>query len=462
MSEEKQYSDQWDNLPLPDGDVAWQKMELLLGKEEKRRIVPVWFWRYAGLSLFVIGLAVGGWLLLQSSKSNPGKTSSSGIETARPGSKKQETNITTTPEEKHNNVVDEKEKTNEQTITSSPTADAIVTDKTVPTTSSTVKRRASSVVEKSETQQKTSGQHNHRKPSTTIIFKSQPSLQKQKLEATIVKEDSVATKESLTVSDTPNSAEEKDVITEKKENIVKKDSATKPEEPNNIKEEKKDSAKKKAAFIVSAGAGFQQAIAINGQQAVSVNYKGKKGTLSDRIPSVYIQLQKGKWFAQAEFQYASPQPVQPFSFNQKTRYDVASVSVNTERFTIQKLYYHQLPFSVNYQPFPNWSVGAGAIYNILAGAVTEQEVQSKNLQTGAESFQQTLSPVNGYKDSFLYKTTAGILIQTDYHWKRFSLGLRYTQNVQPFMKYTRPDGQVLDEKNKVFQAILRIRLWSNQ
>lgn len=461
MSEEKQYNDQWDDLPLPDGNVAWQKMELLLDKKEKRRVVPVWFWRYAGFSLLLIGLTFGGWLLLQSGKNNSGKTISSQTETVSSGSNKQEASPITTTEERNKNAVIEKEMTNEQTITSSPTADAIVTDKTA-TTNSTVKRGASSVVKKSETQQKTSGQRNHHKLSTTLVVKSQPSPKKQNLEETIAKEGNVATKENFTLSDTPNSVEEKEVITEKKENILKKDSTTKPEEPNNVKEAKKDSAKKRAAFIVSAGAGFQQAIAISGQQNVAINYKGKKGTLSDRIPSVYIQVQKGKWFAQAEFQYASPQPVQPFSFNQKTKYDVASVSVKTERFTIQKLYYHQLPFSVNYRLFPKWSVGAGAIYNILAGAVTEQEVQSKNLQTGAESFQRNLTPVQGYKDSFLYKTTAGILIQTDYQWKRFSLGLRYTQNIQPFMKYTRPDGQVLDEKNKVLQAILRIRLWSNK
>jgi hypothetical protein len=107
----------------------------------------------------------------------------------------------------------------------------------------------------------------------------------------------------------------------------------------------------------------------------------------------------------------------------------------------------------------NWSVGAGMMYNLLAGAVTEQEIESKNVQLGTTTISRNLAPVKGYKDSFLYKTTAGILLQTDYHWKRFSLGLRFTQHLQPFIKYTSPDGVVMDEKNKVLQAILRFRLF---
>jgi hypothetical protein len=104
-------------------------------------------------------------------------------------------------------------------------------------------------------------------------------------------------------------------------------------------------------------------------------------------------------------------------------------------------------------------VGTGAVYNILAGAVTEQEVTSKNVQTGNESVSRSIAPVQGYKDSFLYKTTAGLLFQTDYHWKRFALGLRYTQNLEPFIKYTRPDGTILNERNRVLQAIIRFRLF---
>jgi hypothetical protein len=214
--------------------------------------------------------------------------------------------------------------------------------------------------------------------------------------------------------------------------------------------------------VFSAGIGLQQAIAISGQQSSGYNYNGKKGSLSDRIPAVYLRAQKGKWFAQAEFQYGVPQPVKPFSFSQKTSFDVSSLNVNKEQFNIQKLYYHQLPFSINYFVLPNWSIGTGGMYNILAGAVTEQNINRENVLTGDVSASRNVAPVKGYQDSFLYKTTAGIIFQTDYHWKRFALGLRFTQNLQPFIKYTKPDGQIVDERNKVLQAVLRFQLWRSK
>ena len=38
MSEDKKYKDElWNDLPLPDSKLAWEKMEVLLDKDGKRR-----------------------------------------------------------------------------------------------------------------------------------------------------------------------------------------------------------------------------------------------------------------------------------------------------------------------------------------------------------------------------------------------------------------------------------------
>ena len=67
MSEQLPHNEeQWNDLPVPDGEISWQKMELLLDKEKKRRVIPFWLWRYAAVGLLFIGLAVGGWLWLSS------------------------------------------------------------------------------------------------------------------------------------------------------------------------------------------------------------------------------------------------------------------------------------------------------------------------------------------------------------------------------------------------------------
>ncbi|RYZ26631.1 MAG: hypothetical protein EOO10_15005 [Chitinophagaceae bacterium] len=263
-----------------------------------------------------------------------------------------------------------------------------------------------------------------------------------------------AEKQNNTESNTP-------AVAPKKDSVATKDTiATKIAEPIAVKEKKKKEKKEASEDLVfSAGIGLQQAIAFDGQQTSSYNYNGKRNAISDRIPSVYVRLQKQKWYVQAEFQYAAPQPVKQFVFSQKTRYSIASQDLSTEQYRIQKLYYHQLPLTVNYHLLPNLSVGTGVMYSRLAGAVTEQAITSKNVQTGNESVSRNITPIKGFKDSFLYKSTAGIVVQTDYHWNRFSMGLRFSKNLLSFIRYTTPNGAIMDEKNKTLQAILRFRLF---
>lgn len=448
MSEEQRYNDeQWADLPLPDGETAWQKMELLLDKEEKRRrVLPFWFWRYAGPGLLAVGMAVGGWLWFG-------------------GNEKENETIQTATTHHQKQPVEELDTKNTDTK-SIIKPDGRATDKVVSKkTDDPEKNSLPQQPFPAKKQKNASGKMQVKKRESTKDRSASPPLGNTPadLQDELLSEKNKAG-EKVLVLIRPNEIDSiKKTIAPKKDSIATKDTTTtKVAEPIANNEQKKEAQNKGSAFMLSAGVGLQQAIALDGQQSSAYNYNGKRNSFSDRIPSLYLRLQKGAWFAQAEFQYAVPQPVQQFSFSQKTRYDAASLNLNTEQLSIQKLYYHQLPFSINYQIMPNWSIGTGVMYNILAGAVSEQEIRSKNVQSGAETISRNITPVKGYKDSFLYKTTAGVLLQTDYHWKRFSLGLRYTQNLEPFIKYTKPDGEVLNEKNKVLQAVLRFRLWRYQ
>lgn len=456
MSDQLPYKDeQWNELPLPDSETSWQKMELLLDKDKKRR-VPFWWWRYAALALLLAGVGTGIWLWVGRNDDKHELSKTSGEKLA-----------------KKEKVITEEE-TKEPIISVEKKQDKISVDKSLP------EEITSIIIEPSQKQNSISSPGSKTNEQTTrvsINTESTKKVQKSKQKKTSEKKEPQTTKTSEEIFGITKSkpvteptglyTTTKDSV--KENSLVKKDSVKTTDSVKTVisppvvsNDEKKEEKKKKSSFIWSAGIGLQQSIAVNGQQSSSFNYYGKKSSLSDRIPSVYLRLQKDKWFAQAEFQYAVPQPVENFYFSQKTRYDVANLSLNTERFAIQKLYYHQFPISINYHLHKNLSVGFGGMYNVLAGAVTQQEITTKNLQTGNETITRNLAPVKGFKDSFLYKTTAGILLQTDYHWKRFSLGLRYTQNFQPFIKYTKPDGSILDEKTQALQAVLRFRLWSSK
>ncbi len=499
-------------MPLPDGEKAWQKMKGLLDKEDdRRRALPFWFWEYALVVLLLVGTAAGGYWLLNRKTGEP--------DTGRSADKNTRPSIDVNEKKKRPHLSNDAKGTTERTTTdlgpterpnhqpATPNGSTIAaTNKSTPAeeksktgankieeiTPAVAKKEAAAVrhaiakkttppVRKASLAATTIGfgkEHSRKDnpPAIAITGKTKPPPDGNRVSAS----NNGETKPARVIPITANSSVKQPATpimpaaTDSLKQLLlktsvdssnRKDSAshskdtTKAAEPlvagNEAKNKK---ARKKNGLLFSAGAGLQQAIAFNGQQTSSYNLNGRQNRLSDKIPSVYLRLQKGRWFLQGEFFYNLPQAVEAFSFSQKTAYNVTASEVRTEIFTIQKLYYHQLPVSINYFLLPQWSVGAGGTYNRLAGAVTEQQTSLKNVATGSESVTTRVVPVKGFRDSFLYRSNAGLLLQSDYHWKRFCLGLRYTEGLQSFIKYTRPDGAVLDEKAQSLQVVLRFRI----
>jgi hypothetical protein len=54
------------------------------------------------------------------------------------------------------------------------------------------------------------------------------------------------------------------------------------------------------------------------------------------------------------------------------------------------------------------------------------------------------------------------ILHTDYRWKNFSIGLRYKKDLQPYIRYTKPDGRVDQDMNDAMEIILRYRLWKSK
>ncbi len=211
-------------------------------------------------------------------------------------------------------------------------------------------------------------------------------------------------------------------------------------------------------YQLSAGIGVQQIVPVGGQKAVSYGYNGIKSTFSDYIPSMYLRLERNKqWFLQGEFNYAAPQLVKEFSYNRHTKADTSG-TITTATLRLKKTFYHEIPISFSYYIHHNWSAGIGGVYSLFRGAIAEKEIMKNNMQTQTQSVVKQIVPIAGYTDSFLYKSHMYLLLQTDYNWRRLSLGLRYTQDVQPYIRYTLPDGRIDDQKNSSLKFILRFRL----
>ncbi len=251
-----------------------------------------------------------------------------------------------------------------------------------------------------------------------------------------------------------------DTVAAKKQATSGSDSSKAADSTSSSPAKKKTASTRKIVF--SAGLGLQQGIPVSDQKTVPYSYYGRKSSLSDYIPSVWVKAQRGKFFLMGEFRYGAAQSVKEFAFSRKTTYDTALNSLTETSSRLMKTYYHQVPLTFNYYVKPNWSVGLGGMYSVFHGAITERVVQRTNLQTQAKSVTREIVPIRHFTDSFLYKTQVHLLLQTDYEWRRFSLGLRYAWDVQPFIRYTTPSGELKEEKNQSLQAILRFRLWRSK
>lgn len=448
MSERLPYEEvdrQFNDLPLPNEEASWQKMKELLDEDDDDIVPPPVFLRSCmgwGI-LLLVGLIVT-WLIIRPEKRWNEKDQTKNTSSTK--AREQQSDKTNGVQKKHTILIPA-DRTKDKERISLPKqekANALVEPSS-----------AQSERKKNSLQLALRSNKKYKKENRQEVFTEEKSLKEP---ANIVSGDSTI---GRTTEDKPDSSSvtaihpqvSKPVDSVEAENIT---------QPNDTAVRKKKTSPPKKLFL-TAGIGEQQQIPIAGQTAVPYSHYGRKGSLSDYVPSAFVQLQKEKkWFVQAEFRYGAPQSVKEFSFNRKTKLDTFTNNITITTQRLKKTYYHQLPFSFNYYVLPNLSFGVGGVYSRFFGAVTEREISTYNMLTQTVSNTKQIVPIRHFTDSFLYKTQVHALLQADYQWRRFSLGLRYTKDIQPYIKYTKPDGSVDEEKNQSLQFIVRYRLWQSK
>ena len=210
-------------------------------------------------------------------------------------------------------------------------------------------------------------------------------------------------------------------------------------------------------WIAVAGVAGQQQIPLAGQSATPYNYLGRKGSLADYIPSAYLQLYSGKkWFLQTEFKFGAPQHTKEFVYTSKVIKDTLGVQTRAS-YRLKKTYYHQLPIGLHYNVSPGFSIGTGMVMNKFFGAISEQEIRQQ-----VNPFSDTLLSkgiVRDKSDSLFRSTFWQWFVETQYRYKRLSIGARYASGIQPFIEYNNALGELRKEKNHSLQLFLRYELW---
>lgn len=465
---ENAFERQMNNLPAPNEDKSWQKMKQLLDDEERRS--PLAFLKSGKVGgVLVLLLIISAVFIFNSINSSKEKH----IVTSGNNAAVQQKSLTTHPAEVLTKMQPVKQAAShalqkaisDQHDKSSQPEQVAVTKKT--TSQQKINRNADVQSTISEVKK---------------VFKAKRKqinlpVNKQIL---VKKTKAAGIKDAVTLTKNNLISNGKALPVFQKNNLpVNKTSITKPGLKDKVIAEQKDSLfyKKNTAakedtggqklvlrrlkkYFVSAGIGVQQQIPVAGQQIIHFGYKGNNN-LSDYIPSIWLKLEREKkWFLQGEFIYGAPRLLKKFAYSRNTQND-SSGTVTTTTLRLKKTFYNEIPLSFNYYLHPNLSAGIGVAYSWFHGAIAEKEINTHNPLIPTSSPVQQIIPINGYTDSFLYRSHTYLTLQTDYRWRRLSLGLRYTKDVQPYIKYTFPDGGVSDQKNSSLQFMLRFRLWKS-
>jgi len=434
------------DLPLPDENASWQRMKEMLDRDDDdgRIVPPVLLKSCFGWGMLLLAGLTVAWLVVRpdkwwNEKENHSSSSEVQKQTSKESSHETSTiNSNSLVKKQKSNKLPDRIQERKYQLTQQPTG---YLDQFNNSVNSTPKTKRSTTVAKG----KISETNNSFRQRPGGFAENQPD-KVSGIPVTNQTGKAIRVDSSLTTANQQNATPQ---------DSVKRKSLTQPVDSTI---QKKTQPQKK--LIVAAGLGLQQQIPIAGQTTVPYSYYGREGSLADYIPSIFIQLQnKHNWFVMGEFRFGAAQSVKEFSYNQNTSVDSSTMDVTMTTMRLKKTYYHQLPFSFNYYLKPNLSVGLGGMYSRFYGAVTEKETDTWNTQTQTSTNFKEIIHIKHFTDSFLYKTQVHLLVQADYQWKRFSFGFRYTKDIQPYIKYTKPDGTVDEEKNQSLQLMIRYRIW---
>ncbi len=468
---DESFQHKMNELPLPDENKSWQEMKQLLDEKEKRR--PYFFFRYEKMAgALLLLLFLGLWLMIAperknlltkridakqnqtksnnihqrnlqqqtngaelKSKNAPQQKDSFGFYSSEKTKTKIDIDSTQTYVSPYRNKMDVISK--KQGLSEKKSMPSIPFSKRFIYTKSDSKENTSTIIRDSI----------YRALNDTLLY-NQTAINKENYSAETLA--SIKKKDSLFLPTLKDSNEYTTVIADSLHTADHTSATAKAM----IK------IKRHKAYFIDAGVGIKQQLPFGGQKINTYNYNGDKALLKDYVPSVYLTVEKEKqWFLQAEFNYAAPRLVRDFIYWQHTNADYVHGNITRTENHLQKTFYNQVPISFNVYLHSSWSAGAGITYNWLQGAVASREVVISGAQPAVQITTQQTIPIKGYTDSFLYRSQMGVLLQAGYQKRRWFAGLRYLQDVQPFITYTLPNGTQKDKLNASFELMIRCRLF---
>jgi hypothetical protein len=242
-----------------------------------------------------------------------------------------------------------------------------------------------------------------------------------------------------------------------KDSIVVKPLAKAAKDSSATAKKKDEKNKKKKAYF-AAGLGEQQNINLNCNCVYHTSTNTDAGSIKDFLPAPYLRFYSvKKWFLQAAFKYATPQHIGDFMYRSSM-----SGLIDTS-YVLRDVYYHQIPISFNYTVLPNWSVGAGVVYNIYSSEIRQEDISKKIYGSPDSIISSTIIKDKKDSNSLSLSNYFQAMLETEYQWKHFSIGMNYTVALEPFAKYSDPrSGSSATKSNNSLNVFIRYELWRSK
>jgi hypothetical protein len=215
-------------------------------------------------------------------------------------------------------------------------------------------------------------------------------------------------------------------------------------------------------LLIAAGFSLIQNAPLGDQLIYVYNINGKSNLLSDYVPAPYLQyFLRRNLYLQVAFQFNSPQYTPSLVIDSPRTEPKVNLTVFTTS-TLQKLYYSNIPVTIDYSPFAHLFLGTGLQYSGLRGGFVYQRVVSYDSASILPITYRTATLTKTMEQNFqLRKTDWRILFEANYYWKRTTLGLRYQQPLSSFSRNGAAGASGMD-KNESLGFYLQYNLWERK
>jgi hypothetical protein len=238
-------------------------------------------------------------------------------------------------------------------------------------------------------------------------------------------------------------------------NLVKKKAAAKNRSYN--------AGRTMEAKTFAIGLSMPLGFPLGDQKALGYNSNAGVNTVSDYLPAPNFQYHiNSKTYLQTEIQFITPQFIRPILLYQQVQQGPVSGDYIYNSVYAKKLYYFNVPVAIHHSPFKNFYMGTGLQFSTMLSGVALYEQVKHSPGTDILLSERYAKFSNDSLSNRFNNTEMRLLLDMNYYFNRFTVGLRYNQAFNNYVNFrVNSSSAYTYDKNKALLFYLRYNLWED-